>query len=62
MFWTRFLFIMELMVEHVSIRIQLGLMTLVVGAYFMVWVMLSIICSNCDPLRVLDFGDRKFPA
>ena len=57
MFWTRFLFMMELMVENVSRRIKFGLMVLVVGAYFVVWVMVSPTCSDCDPLQVLAVND-----
>ena len=53
---------MELMVKHVYRRIQFGLMILVVGAYFVVWVTLSPTCSDCDPVRVLDADDEKFPA
>ena len=35
-FWTRLLFLMELVVEQVSRRIQSGLIILVVGASFLV--------------------------
>ena len=52
---------MELMVEHVSRGIQFGLMLLVFGAYFFVWVMMSSICSNCDTVLVLASYDYKFP-
>ena len=52
-FWKIFLFLMELMVENVSRKIQFGLMILVVGAYFMVWVMVSPTCSDRDTVRVL---------
>ena len=61
MFWTRFLFLMELMVEHVSIRIHFELMILMFGAYFVVWIMVSPTCSNCDPVPVLAVDDGKFP-
>ena len=61
MFWTRFLFILELIVEHVSRRIQFGLMMLAVGATFVVWVMVSPTCSNYDLAQVLDVDDVKFP-
>ena len=62
MFWTRLLFMMELMVEQVSRRIQFGLIILVVGASFVVWVMVSPICSDCVPVRVLAVDDEQFSA
>ena len=62
MFWKIFLFLMELMVEHVSRRIHSVLMILVVGAFFVVWVMLSPTCSDCDTVRMLDVDYGKFPA
>ena len=62
MFWTRFLFIMELMVEHVPISIQFGLIMLVVGASFVVWFMVIPTCSDCYPVIFLDVDDSKFPA
>ena len=49
---------MELMVEHVSKRIQFGFMILVAGAYFVVWIMVIPTSSDCDPVRVLDVDDR----
>ena len=52
---------MELMVENVSKRIQIGLMFLIVGASLVVWVMVSPTCSDCDPVRVLDVNYGKFP-
>ena len=55
-------FLMELMVDNVSIRIQFGLMVLVVGLSLVVWVMVSPTCSDFDPLRVLAVGDGQFPA
>ena len=55
------LFLMELMFEHVTIRIQFRLMMLVVAASFVVWVMVSPSCSDCDPVRVLAVYDGKFP-
>ena len=58
----KYFFLMELMVEHVYRRIQFGLMVLVVGAYFVVWVMVSSTCSDCDPRRVLAVDDENFPA
>ena len=61
-FCTRLLFLMELMVEQVSSRIQFGLIILVVGASFVVWVMVSPTCSDCVPVRVLDVDDGQFPA
>ena len=48
---------MELMVEHVSRSIQFGLMILVVGAPFVVWVMVSHTCSDCDTVWVLADDD-----
>ena len=62
MFWTIFLFLMKMIVEHVSKRIQFGLMMLVIGASFVVWVIVSPTCSDCDPTKVLDDGDGQFPA
>ena len=56
------LFLMELMVEHVSRRIHFGLMMLVVGASFVIWVMVSSTCGDCDPIRVLDVDYEKFIA
>ena len=61
MFWKRFLFLMEVMVEHVSRRIQFGLIILVVGASFMFWFMVNPTCSGCDPVRVLAVDDGQFP-
>ena len=51
MFWTKILFLMELMVEQVSSRIQFGLILLVVGASFVVWVMMRSSCSDCVPVQ-----------
>ena len=62
MFWTIYLFLLELMVEHVPIRIQFGLMMLVVGASFVVLVVVSPTCSDCDPVRVLAVDDGQFTA
>ena len=62
MFWTRFLFLMELMVDQVSMRIQFGLIIFVVGAYFMVWVMVRPTYSDCVPVRVLAVDVGKFTA
>ena len=53
---------MEMMVEQVSRRIQFGLIILVVGASFVVWVMVMPTCSDCFPVRVLDVDDGKFTA
>ena len=61
-FWTRFLFLVELMVDHVSRRIKLGLMILVVGESFVFWVMVSTTCSDCGPVRVLNVDDGQFTA
>ena len=54
------MFIMELMVEQVYRRIQFGLIILVVGASFVVWVMARPTCSECVPVRVLAVDDGKF--
>ena len=62
MFCKILLFLMELMVEQVYRRIQSGLIILVVGAYFLVWVMVSPTCSDCVPLRVLAVDGGNFPA
>ena len=51
---------MELMVEHVSRRIQVGLMMLVVGTSFVVWFMVIPSCIDCDPVRVLALYDEQF--
>ena len=62
MFGTRFLFMMELMVENVSRRIQFGYIILVVGASFAVWFMVIHTCSDCDPVWVLAVDDGNFPS
>ena len=62
MFLKRFLFMMKLMVENVSTRIQFELMILLVCDSLLVWVMLGPTCSDCDPVRVLDVDDGKFRA
>ena len=56
------MFLTELMIEHVSRRIQFGLLIFVVDASFVVWVMVSPICSDCDPVQVLDVDYVQFPA
>ena len=61
MLWTRFFFLMEMMVYHVSKRIQFGLMLLMVGSSFLVWVMVSPTFSDCDPVQVLAVYGGKFP-
>ena len=53
---------MELMAKHISRRMQFGLMILVVGTSFVVWVVVSSTCSNCGPLGVLAVDDVQFPA
>ena len=60
-FWKK-LFIMDLMVEHVSITTQFRLMILVVGASFVVWVMVILTCCDFDPVRVLDVDYGQFSA
>ena len=62
MLWTRIFFLVELMVEHVSRRTQFGLTIFMVGASFVVWVMLSPTFSDCDPVRLLAVDDGKFTA
>ena len=61
-FWTRLLFLMELMVEKVSRRIHFGLIILFVGASFVVRVIVRPTCSNCDQVWVLAVDDGQFPA
>ena len=56
------MFIMELMVDHVSRRIQFGLIILVVGASFVVWFMVRHTCSYYVPVRVLAVDDGHFLA
>ena len=53
---------MEMMVEQVSRRIQFGLIILVVGASFVVWVMARPTCRDCVPVRLLAVDDGQFPA
>ena len=60
MFCTRLLFMMELMVDHVSRRIQFGSIILVVYASFVVWVMESPTFNDCDPVQVLAVDDGQF--
>ena len=62
MFWTRLFFLMELMVEQVSSRIQFGLIILVVGESFAVWFMARPTFSDCVTVRLLAVDDGKFPA
>ena len=56
------MFLMELVVDYVSRRIQFGLIMGVVGAYFVVWLMVIPICNDFDPVQVLDVDVGKFPA
>ena len=60
-FCTRLLFLVELMVEQVSRRIQFGLIILAFGASFLVWVMVRPTCSDCVPVRVLAVHGGQFP-
>ena len=62
MFWARLLFLMDLMVEKVSRRIQFGLIIIVVGAYFVVWFMVRPTCSDCVLVQVLAVYDGQFTA
>ena len=48
------------MVEHVSRKINFGLMMLAVGESFVVWVMVIPTCSDCDPVRLLDADYGQF--
>ena len=48
---------MELVFEHVSRRIQFGLIIFVVGDSFVVWVMVSPTCSDCDTVWMLSIYD-----
>ena len=52
---------MELVVEHVFNRIQFGFMVSFTGASFIIFSMVSQICSDCDLTRLLDVEDGKFP-
>ena len=60
MSWTRILFLMELIVEQVSRRIQFGLIIIFGGASFVVWVMMWPFCNVFVPVRVLAVDDRQF--
>ena len=62
MFWSIFLFLVELMVDHVPRRIKFGIMISLVGASFVVWVMVSPTCSYCDQVRVFAVDDVQFTA
>ena len=53
---------MELMVEQVSMSVQFGLIILVVGASFGVWVMAMPTYSDCVPVRMLAVDNGKFTA
>ena len=48
---------MELVAEHASKRIEFILIMLVVGASFVVLVMGSSTCGDCDSMQLLDAGD-----
>ena len=61
MFRKIFLLLMELMVDHVSKRIQFDWIMLGVGTSYMVWVRVSPNCSDFDPTQVLDADDGQFP-
>ena len=62
MFWTRCLFLMELMVDQVSRMIQFRLIIVVVGASFVVWVMVRPTFSDYVPVQLLAGDDGKFIA
>ena len=61
-FWKIILCLMELMIEQVSRKIQFGLIILVVGVSFVIWVMASPTCSDCVTVRVLAVDDGQFLA
>ena len=61
-FWTRLLFLIELIIDEVSRRIKFVLILLVVGDYFVVWVMFRLTCSDCVPVWVLTVDDGQFTA
>ena len=50
-----------MIVEHVSNRIQLGLMISVAGILVVVCVVVISTCSDCDPKQSLDVDDGQFP-
>ena len=58
---TIFLFLMEMMVEHVSKRIKFGLLLLFIGASFEVWDMVSLICNDWNLTQASYTDDGKFP-
>ena len=54
------MFLMELMIEKVSRRIQFGIIILVVSDSFVVWVMVRLTCSDCVPVWLLAVDDGQF--
>ena len=51
---------MELMVEHVSNKSQFGFMLSFTSASFIFCTIVSPICSDYDPMRVLNVEDGQF--
>ena len=62
MSWTRFIFLTELMVDHVSHIIQLLFMMSVNGMLVIFCVMVITTCSDCDPSWELDVDYGQFSA
>ena len=60
MFKKYIFFLTELMVEHVSINRQFGLMISCSVVSFVVYAIVSPTCRDCDPTHVLDVNNRKF--
>ena len=56
-FWTRLLFLIELIIDEVSRRIKFVLILLVVGDYFVVLVMVMHTCSDCVLVWVMAIDD-----
>ena len=56
------MFLIELIIDEVSRRIKFVLILLVVGDYFVVWVMFRLTCSDCVPVWVLTVDDGQFTA
>ena len=59
-FLKRPLLLMELMVEHVSNKSQFGFMLSFTSASFIFCTIVSPICSDYDPMRVLNVEDGQF--
>ena len=61
MSWMRYIFLTDIIVDHVSNRIQLGFMMSVSDILVVFCVMVSHTCSNFDLARVLSVYDGEFP-